>query len=49
MGQFFTHLWLTNRSMVILIAILIVVILFLLFISARLKTNHPKGLIAAHE
>ena len=47
MGQFFTNLWLHNRSMVILIAILIVVIPFLLFYLAKAKKEHPKGLIAA--
>ena len=41
MGQFFTHLWLNNRSMVILIAILIVVIPFLLFYLAKAKKELP--------
>ena len=47
MGQFFTNLWLNNRSMVILIAILIVVIPFLLFYLVKARKEHPKGLIAA--
>ena len=47
MGQFFTNLWLNNRTLVILIAILIIVIPFLLFYLIRAKKSILKGLIAA--
>ena len=45
--SFITNLWETNRPMMILFAILIVVIPFLVFYIAKAKKEHPKGLIAA--
>ncbi len=41
------NLWNTNRTLVILIGILIVVIPFLLYYLRQAKKYHPKGLIAA--
>ncbi|MBO4574342.1 MAG: peptide MFS transporter [Bacteroidales bacterium] len=41
------NLWQTNRTLVILIGILIVVIPFLLYYLNQAKKYHPKGLIAA--
>ena len=43
----FQNLWVNNRPLVILFAILIVVIPFLVFYVRKAKTEHPKGLIAA--
>ena len=40
-------LWQTNRTLVILIGILIVVIPFLVYYLNQAKKYHPKGLIAA--
>ena len=45
--SFIANLWQTNRPMMILFAILIVVIPFLVFYIRKAKTEHPKGLIAA--
>ena len=45
--SFITNLWETNRPMMILFAILIVVIPFLVFYVVKAKKEHPKGLIAA--
>ena len=41
------NLWQTNRTLVILIGILIVVIPFLVYYLNQAKKYHPKGLIAA--
>ena len=43
----FQNLWVNNRPLVILFAILIVVIPFLVFYVRKAKAEHPKGLIAA--
>ena len=40
-------LWQTNRTLVILFAILLVVIPFMIFYLNKAKKEHPKGLIAA--
>jgi POT family proton-dependent oligopeptide transporter len=45
--SFITNLWETNRPMMILLAILIVVIPFLVFYINKARKEHPKGLIAA--
>ena len=45
--SFIANLWQTNRPMMILFAILIVVIPFLVFYIRKAKNEHPKGLIAA--
>ena len=45
--SFIANLWETNRPMMILFAILIVVIPFLVFYIRKAKMEHPKGLIAA--
>jgi len=45
--EFITNLWQNNRTLVILIGILIVVIPFLLYYLRQAKRYHPKGLIAA--
>ena len=45
--SFIANLWQTNRPMMILFAILIVVIPFLVFYIRKAKMEHPKGLIAA--
>ena len=45
--SFITTMWETNRPMVILAAILIVVIPFLVFYIIKAQREHPKGLIAA--
>ncbi len=41
------NLWQTNRTLVILIGILIVVVPFLVYYLSQAKKYHPKGLIAA--
>lgn len=45
--SFISNLWETNRPMMILLAILIVVIPFLVFYINKARKEHPKGLIAA--
>ena len=42
-----SNLWQTNRTLVILIGILVVVVPFLVFYLSKAKKEHPKGLIAA--
>ena len=42
-----SNLWQSNRTLVILIGILILVIPFLVFYLTKAKKEHPKGLIAA--
>lgn len=44
---FITNLWETNRPMMILLMILIVVIPFIVFYVIKARKEHPKGLIAA--
>ena len=45
--SFISTMWETNRPMMILFTILIVVIPFLVFYIVKAKKEHPKGLIAA--
>lgn len=45
--NFISNLWQTNRPVVILCGILIIVIPFLLFYLNKAKKEHPKGLVAA--
>ena len=47
MLQFFTDLWQTNRTLAMLILILIVVVPFLIYYVIEAKKHHPKGLISA--
>ena len=47
MGEFFQNLWLNNRQLVILVAILLVVLPFVVFYIMKAKKEHPKGLISA--
>jgi len=42
-----SDIWATNRTLVFLVAILIVIIPFLIFYLKKAKAEHPKGLIAA--
>lgn len=45
--SFISTMWETNRPMMILFTILIVVIPFLVFYIVKAQKEHPKGLIAA--
>lgn len=47
MGEFFQNLWLNNRPLVILVAILIVILPFIVFYIMKAKKEHPRGLISA--
>jgi len=45
--NFLSNIWATNRTLVFLVAILVVITPFLIFYLKKAKAEHPKGLIAA--